>query len=1128
VRQLLAEARVLQQQDRLLEARQKILEAQQLGVRFGPSEDSPDLVYQQLAYGACLRISSLVNHANETLHFGKGDAALRCQAAEKDLAQARQLAGAFGQDTQPIDRALATVDQVRSGSGVAQVGGSERMPAAESADLSAGSTGRGPADQGKALLDKARLELRNGSTANARRLAEEACSYGVRDEALMVLRSIDTEEFNQRRLRANRSFDAVQSAYNRGDYNHAGALLTAIDTKLLDERRQARLREMLMTPQMQPSATVAGRTQVAAGEPGASATGGQEAQEPRDRRPAGPGVGTQSPEQIGLPGRPGEVAAGSPGRPEVGHARATDSPEPLLAHTQAMREVKFQQLRRQGMEAQSQAAEKFRAGQTDEAIDMLQDHLNTLLEQQLDPGQLTLLRRPIESRLHQFRLMKQQAEFASRSQQSRQQAGLKMASKVKAEELKQKNVSELMKQFNDLYRQGHYAEAEALAMRAHEVDPDNGVATAAVAMARTSRNRDEYKSIKQDKEKFFLTAMNQSEEEPAAGAIRSGISFETDPDRLERIRNRKSLGELHMPRKDAEERKIESKLSEPVTLSCSNQPLRQIIDDLHVMKDMNIIIDEPSLGDEGVSADRPVTIKLENVALKSALNILLRNIHLTYVIEDQVLKITTEAHARGKLKQVVYQVADLVIPVENFGSVGAPAPVNTGMQETNHPVLTAPSPVTGPYTLNTGQPVGSATGPSSGPSGFAADASGGGQVTVTKQRPNSTNEDMLIKLIMSTVQPKSWSEMGGPGTIDYFPLTMSLVINQTPDIQDQVADLLAALRRLQDQEVAVEVRFITVAEDFFERIGVNFNLNIINRDSTRFQPELTSGNFAGPGFINQFVPGRFLSGLTPANTLTSDLNIPILQQTFNQAIPAFGGYPGTPGFGGLTMGLAFLSDIQVFLFMEAVQGDIRTNVMQAPKLSLFNGQTSNLAISDVQFFVTGVNVIPQLGQFTYFPTTTLFPFGTSVTIQAVITADRRFVRLSLTPVLRNLSVADVQLFPVVTPIFPLFDGTATGQPVVFTQFVQQPRISVVSVNTTVAVPDGGTVLMGGLKKLSEDRKEYGPPVLSKIPYLNRLFKNTAYGRTAESLLIMVTPRIIIQEEEEEKQTGYIRPAAVVP
>jgi type II secretory pathway component GspD/PulD (secretin) len=454
------------------------------------------------------------------------------------------------------------------------------------------------------------------------------------------------------------------------------------------------------------------------------------------------------------------------------------------------------------------------------------------------------------------------------------------------------------------------------------------------------------------------------------------------------------------------------------------------------------------------------------------------------------------------------------------------------MEVVNQPMMGGtPSPVTGPLTLPPGQQVGAPMGGSraNGGTGFASEGGTAGPVQVSKTRAQ-THEDMLIKLITSTISPRSWAEQGGPGTIDYHPLTMSLAINQTPDIQDQVADLLAALRRLQDQEVAVEVKFISIAEDFFERIGVNFNLNILNkRGSTlQAQPALTSGNFQVPGFINQFTGGNFLSGLTPAGTLTSDLNIPITQLTYPQAVPPFGGYPGIPGFGGLTMGLAFLSDIQVFLFMEAVQGDVRSNVMQAPKLTLFNGQTGNIQVQDFQFFVVGVQVIPQLGQFTYFPTTTLFPLGVQLTIQAVISADRRFVRLSLTPSLANVVNGEVNLFPVVTPIFPLFDGTATGQPVVFTQFVQQPRLTRVSVQTTVAVPDGGTVLMGGLKRLSEGRNEYGPPILSKIPYLNRLFRNTAYGRSAESLLIMVTPRIIIQAEEEEKQTGYVPPPAVVP
>ncbi|MBV9126163.1 MAG: hypothetical protein JO112_22670, partial [Planctomycetes bacterium] len=104
-------------------------------------------------------------------------------------------------------------------------------------------------------------------------------------------------------------------------------------------------------------------------------------------------------------------------------------------------------------------------------------------------------------------------------------------------------------------------------------------------------------------------------------------------------------------------------------------------------------------------------------------------------------------------------------------------------------------------------------------------------------------------------------------------------------------------------------------------------------------------------------------------------------------------------------------------------------------------------------------------------------------------------------------------------ITPVLEGNVPGPPIPFTQYVQQPATTTVSVQTTVMVPDGGTVLLGGLKTLREGRNEFGPPILSKIPYINRLFKNVGYGREAESLLIMVTPRIIINEEEEAIQTG---------
>ena len=82
--------------------------------------------------------------------------------------------------------------------------------------------------------------------------------------------------------------------------------------------------------------------------------------------------------------------------------------------------------------------------------------------------------------------------------------------------------------------------------------------------------------------------------------------------------------------------------------------------------------------------------------------------------------------------------------------------------------------------------------------------------------------------------------------------------------------------------------------------------------------------------------------------------------------------------------------------------------------------------------------------------------------------------------------------------------------------IQLPLTTVTTINTTVTVPDGGTVLLGGVKRMREQRLEFGVPVLSKTPLINRLFRNIGVGRRTDSLMLMVTPRIIILEEEEDR------------
>ena len=88
-----------------------------------------------------------------------------------------------------------------------------------------------------------------------------------------------------------------------------------------------------------------------------------------------------------------------------------------------------------------------------------------------------------------------------------------------------------------------------------------------------------------------------------------------------------------------------------------------------------------------------------------------------------------------------------------------------------------------------------------------------------KHAPRVTKEAQLIELITNTVQPGQWTSTGGNNTIQYFPMGMGLVVNAPKAVQDEIADLLADLRRLQDVQVSVQIRVISVSPDSLGKLG---------------------------------------------------------------------------------------------------------------------------------------------------------------------------------------------------------------------------------------------------------------------------------------------------------------------
>ena len=141
-----------------------------------------------------------------------------------------------------------------------------------------------------------------------------------------------------------------------------------------------------------------------------------------------------------------------------------------------------------------------------------------------------------------------------------------------------------------------------------------------------------------------------------------------------------------------------------------------------------------------------------------------------------------------------------------------------------------------------------------------------------------------------------------------------------------------------------------------------------------------------------------------------------------------------------------------------------------------------------------------------------------------VSADRRFVRLKLEVNQTDPASSSVPLCPVTV----LMQDTQGRNPVPFTQFLQQPKMNTTTIETNLVIPDGGTVLLGGGKKEVEVRSECGPPVLSRVPYINRLFKNVAIGREAQTVYVLVTPRILVNEEAPREHAARACGSPVAP
>jgi len=195
----------------------------------------------------------------------------------------------------------------------------------------------------------------------------------------------------------------------------------------------------------------------------------------------------------------------------------------------------------------------------------------------------------------------------------------------------------------------------------------------------------------------------------------------------------------------------------------------------------------------------------------------------------------------------------------------------------------------------------------------------------------------------------------------------------------------------------------------------------------------------------------------------------------------------------------FLDDLQVNFLLEATQMDRYSSIVQAPRVVMENGSLGYIAVQTDVPYVEEIEVTVGEQAAGQEPQVEYLGFGTVLAVRAT-TRDLKYVSMYVVPQLTQRA-PDADLTISVPIVAPGSVGATT---------YTYPGKRTTRVETVVSVPDGGTLLIGGLKLNGEIEVEAGPPILSKMPVIKRFFANNAKTRDNFTLMVLLKPKIMVR------------------
>ncbi len=291
------------------------------------------------------------------------------------------------------------------------------------------------------------------------------------------------------------------------------------------------------------------------------------------------------------------------------------------------------------------------------------------------------------------------------------------------------------------------------------------------------------------------------------------------------------------------------------------------------------------------------------------------------------------------------------------------------------------------------------------------------------------------------------------------PNTFSLIVYASKKNQEWIGKLIKQLDQRRSQ-VLIDVTLVQVEKtDSF-----NYDLNLLSSF-----PDLTSTS----GMTSAII-GGVIDAATGKITYDSKHPISTLTDSSRDRFIDFQSKNGA--------GTAFYGDKHINALLTAIQQKNYGRVLAKPKILVNDNEEGKISTTDVTYVevttgtvIEGVTNAVQTGK-QYDP----YDAGIELTIRPHISRGD-FLRLDILMTRDDF-------------------GTITGE--------KPPDTSGSNIETTVTVPDGSTIILGGLIKLNQSKGGSKIPILGDLPLIGGLFRSTSNSDIQRNLYVFVKAEII--------------------